>query len=79
MLAAERGMGDWRPGAKNKSSYKMKCSTMADAKKSLKILWKKPLANFFNIFGCYDQTGLIRNHSVDSFVKETRCGVGKSL
>ena len=47
MLAAERGMGDWRPGAKNESGYKMKCSTMADAKKSLKILRKKPLANFF--------------------------------
>ena len=38
MLAAERGMGDWRPGAKNKSSVEKKCSATADAKKSLKIL-----------------------------------------
>ena len=75
MLVAEHGMGDWRPGAKDKSSVKKKCSTMADAKKSP----KKPLTNFFNICRCYNQTVLLRNHSVNSFVKETRCGVGKSL
>ena len=32
MLAAERRVGDWQPGAKNKTIVKKKCSTMADDK-----------------------------------------------
>ena len=44
---------------------------MADAKKSLKIL-RKAVGKFFNICRCYNQTVSIRNHSVNSFVQETR-------
>ena len=56
-----------------------KCSTTADAKKSLTILRKSRWHFFKHLSGCYNQTVLIRNHSVNNFVKETRCGVGKSL
>ena len=51
MLAVERVMDDWRSGAKNKSSVKKKCSTMADAKKSLKFLRKNRWEFFLTSVG----------------------------
>ena len=60
-------------GAKNESSAKKKCSTMANAKDSP----QKPVVIFFNVCRCCNRTVLVSNHPVNIFKKEHSVDVSK--